>query len=101
MGRVSGVGATVDLGSIPVSAIGARHSHDGPGLTAIVAGGDDYELCFTAPANARESIADLTDVLNIPLTRIGQIKRGKGVSLHAEGKPVKVDGRGYDHFSGS
>ena len=99
--RLSGVGATVDLASIPVSAIGARHSADGPGLTAIVAGGDDYELCFTAPANARESIADLTDVLNIPLTRIGQIKRGKGVSLHAEGKPVKIDGRGYDHFSGS
>jgi thiamine monophosphate kinase len=43
----------------------------------------------------------ITDVLNIPLTRIGQIKRGKGVSLQAEGKPVKVDGLGYDHFSGS
>jgi thiamine-monophosphate kinase len=100
--RLSGVGATVDLGAIPVSAIGARHFNNDAGLTAIVAGGDDYELCFTAPANSRESIADLTDVLGIPLTRIGQIKRGKGVSLlGSDGKPMKIDGRGYDHFSGA
>jgi thiamine-monophosphate kinase len=100
--RLSGVGATVDLNAIPVSAIGARHAGSDAGLTAIVAGGDDYELCFTAPANARESIQDLTDMLNIPLSRIGQIRRGKGVSLMGpEGKPMKIDGRGYDHFSGS
>jgi thiamine-monophosphate kinase len=98
--RLSGVGATVELASIPVSTIGARHFASDAGLTAIVAGGDDYELCFTAPANARESITDLTNVLGIPLTRIGQVKRGKGVSLlGADGKAVKVDGRGYDHFS--
>jgi thiamine-monophosphate kinase len=99
--RLSGVGATVDLTSIPVSAIGAKHFASDAGRTAIVAGGDDYELCFTAPANSRESIADLTDVLGVPLTRIGQVKRGKGVSLLGpDGKAVKIDGRGYDHFSG-
>jgi thiamine-monophosphate kinase len=98
--RLSGVGATVDLGSIPVSTIGAKHFDDDAGRTAIVAGGDDYELCFTAPVNSRESIAELTDMLGIPLTRIGQIKRGKGVSLlGSDGKAVKIDGRGYDHFS--
>ncbi|MFZ3321633.1 MAG: thiamine-phosphate kinase [Usitatibacter sp.] len=100
--RLSGVGATVEANSIPLSAIGARHVASLEGLTAIVAGGDDYELCFTAPANARESIDDLTEMLNIPLTRIGQVRRGKGVSLIGpDGKPLKIDGRGYDHFSGS
>jgi len=98
--RLSGVGATVDMGSIPLSAIGAKHFDTDAGRTAIVAGGDDYELCFTAPANSRESIAELTDVLGVPLTRIGQIKRGKGVSLLGpDGKALKIDGRGYDHFS--
>ncbi|MGZ5662540.1 MAG: thiamine-phosphate kinase, partial [Usitatibacter sp.] len=77
-----------------------KHFDSDAGRNAIMAGGDDYELCFTAPANARESIAELTDVLGVPLTRIGQVKRGKGVSLLAEGKPVKIDGRGFDHFSG-
>ena len=98
--RLSGVGATVELASVPVSAIGAKHVATEAGRTAIVAGGDDYELCFTANPNSRESILDLTNMLGIPLTRIGQVKRGKGVSLLGpDGKPVKIDGRGYDHFS--
>src|SRR5712671_2123720 len=54
--RLSGVGATVDLGAIPLSPIGARHIHSDEGRNAILAGGDDYELCFTAHANSRESI---------------------------------------------
>ena len=41
-------------------------------------------------------------MLGIPITRIGQIRRGKGVSLlGTDGKPVKIDGRGYDHFKGA
>jgi len=41
-------------------------------------------------------------VLGIPITRIGQVKRGKGVSLLGpDGKAVKIDGRGYDHFKGA
>lgn len=100
--RLSGVGATVELANVPVSTIGAKHIGTDGGRTAIVAGGDDYELCFTAHPNSRDSIEDLTEVLGIPLTRIGQIRRGKGVSLlGTDGKPVKVDGRGYDHFKGS
>ena len=100
--RLSGVGATVELAAVPVSSIGARHVHSDEGRNAILAGGDDYELCFTAHPNSRESIEDLTDVFDIPLTRIGQIKRGKGVSLlGSDGKPVKIDGRGYDHFKGA
>ncbi len=100
--RLSGVGATVDLNSVPYSSIGAKHIHTDEGRNAIFAGGDDYELCFTAHPNSRESIEDLTDVLGIPITRIGQIKRGKGVSLlGVDGKAVKIDGRGYDHFKGA
>ena len=98
--RLSGVGATVDLSAVPVSAIGAKHIGSDEGRNAILAGGDDYELCFTAHPNSRESIQDLVDMLGVPLTRIGQIKRGKGVSLLDDGKPVKIDGRGYDHFKG-
>jgi len=98
--RLSGVGATVELDKMPVSAIGAKHFASEAGRNAIISGGDDYELCFTAPPNSRESIEDLVDMLGIPLTRIGQVKRGKGVSLLGiDGKAVKIDGRGYDHFT--
>ncbi len=100
--RLSGVGVTVELAQVPVSSIGAKHINSDEGRTAIVAGGDDYELCFTAHPNSRDSIEDLTNVLGVPITRVGQIKRGKGLSLlGGDGKPVKIDGRGYDHFSGS
>jgi thiamine-monophosphate kinase len=97
---LSKVGAVVELASIPLSPIGARHVASDAGRNAIVAGGDDYELCFTAHPNSRESLQDLARVLDVPITRIGQVKRGKGVSLvGADGKPVKIDGRGYDHFA--
>ncbi len=97
--RLSNVGATLELANVPVSTIGAKHINSDAGRNAIVAGGDDYELCFTAHPNSRDSIEDLTKVLGIPLTRVGQIKRGKGVSLlGGDGKAVKIDGRGYDHF---
>lgn len=98
--RLSGVGATVELASIPVSAIGAKHIGSEEGRNIVVAGGDDYELCFTTHPNSRESIQDLTKMLDVRLTRVGQIKRGKGVSLLGlDGKAAKIDGRGYDHFS--
>ncbi len=98
--KLSKVGAVVELASIPLSTIGAKHVGSEAGRTAIVAGGDDYELCFAAHPNSRESIQDLTKMLGVPLTRIGQVKRGKGVSLVGpDGKPVNIDGRGYDHFS--
>jgi thiamine-monophosphate kinase len=37
-------------------------------------GGDDYELCFTAPVSSRDAIAKLNTNLNLPLTQIGSIK---------------------------
>jgi thiamine-monophosphate kinase len=98
--RLSKVGAVVEMAAVPLSPIGARHIASDAGRNAIVAGGDDYELCFTAHPNSRESIQDLARVLDVPITRIGQVKRGKGVSLvGTDGKPVKIDGRGYDHFA--
>ena len=98
--KLSRVGATVDLAAIPLSPIGTKHVPSDAGRNAIVAGGDDYELCFTAHPNSRESIQDLAKMMDVPLTRIGQVKRGKGVSLlGTDGKAVKIDGRGFDHFS--
>jgi thiamine-monophosphate kinase len=100
--RLAKVGAKIELPRVPVSAIGAKHVNTGEGLSAIVAGGDDYELCFTAPPNSRESIQELTQILGVPLARIGTVSKGKGVSLvGSDGKPVSIDGLGFDHFAAS
>ena len=97
---LSGLGATVEVPLIPLSAIGERHITSEEGLRAVLSGGDDYELCFTAPSNSRESMEDLAEMLDIPLTRIGRMHKGKGVSLNgADGKPLEIELHGFDHFS--
>ena len=97
---LSGLGATIETPLIPLSAIGKRHVATEEGLRAVLSGGDDYELCFTAPTNARESMEDLADMLDIPLTRIGRMHKGRGVSvLGADGKPLEIELQGFDNFA--
>jgi len=73
-----------------------------PATTAInclLAGGDDYELCFTASKAKREKIEHVARELGIALTRIGRIGEGEGlVVLDAKGKTVTLETKGYDHF---
>ncbi|MFM2029304.1 MAG: hypothetical protein RL517_495 [Pseudomonadota bacterium] len=62
--------AEVWLEAIPKSSILLKQSNTLQDQFA-ACGGDDYELCFTAPANQREVIAAIGDNLALPLTRIG------------------------------
>ena len=68
--------------------------------TAVTGGGDDYELLFTAPADAGDAIAEAAAASAVPVTLIGAIEQGEGVALlDASGQPVKVEHKGYAHFS--
>jgi thiamine-monophosphate kinase len=74
-----------------------------PGLErdCLLAGGDDYELLFTAPATRHAEVAGLADGLGLPLACIGTIEGGvppRLTLLDGDGRPVAVDRRGYDHF---
>ncbi len=71
-----------------------------PGVrTQLAAGGDDYELLFTAPAGLTKAIDDLSSVLGVPITRIGRIEAGEGVRLvDAEGQHHPGQPPGYRHF---
>ena len=66
----------------------------------LLAGGDDYELVFTAPVAARSDLEALAIELNRPLTRIGSMQAGApGVVVRAaDGSEVKLSHRGFDHF---
>jgi len=65
----------------------------------LLAGGDDYELCFTAPQSVRKKIEALSREQDVPLTRIGEICEGEDfVVLDAGGNPVTLEAKGYDHF---
>jgi len=66
----------------------------------LLAGGDDYELCFTAPRAKHNEIKALEDQLGLRLSRVGKITAATGLQLlDAAGNPMPKPGRGYDHFA--
>ncbi|WP_456447292.1 thiamine-phosphate kinase [Thiolapillus sp.] len=73
--KQSGCAARVHLNRLPVSPRVRQYLQEGGDFRPVVAGGDDYELCFTA---SPDSVAHLQDM---PVTRIGEILPGEGVEL--------------------
>ncbi len=88
----SGVGATLELAVLPRSAVLAAQPL-ALQQECLLAGGDDYELVFTAPPGSR-----LPDV-GVPLTRIGRIEAAPGLRVvDARGERVDHGLRSFDHF---
>jgi thiamine-monophosphate kinase len=66
----------------------------------VVAGGDDYELCFTAPADKRDAVVAAGERAGVAVTRVGAITHEPGLSLlAADGAPLTFEHTGYDHFA--
>ena len=94
----SGVAAEVWLESLPTLPWMAENRDRL--ADSIAAGGDDYELCFTAPSSARAELQGLAEELDCTLTRIGRIVAGQGSRLlDAAGQPVTLQRGGFDHFA--
>ena len=67
--------------------------------SCVLAGGDDYELCFTAPIANRSKVEKLSHRINLPLARIGSIVAGSGCIVRgADGSSINIGESGYDHF---
>jgi thiamine-monophosphate kinase len=65
-----------------------------------LAGGDDYELCFTAPVHQREMVHAAAWESNTPVTRIGRITEAQGlVVMDPEGQPITRRFASFDHFA--
>ncbi len=96
----SGVAADVYLESVPCAAALASCPDPVLARDCQLAGGDDYELLFTAPSHCRAEIDALSQELNLALTRIGSIIPGEPLVTvrDASGQPVPVAHRGFDHF---
>lgn len=116
--EASQVGATVELASIPVSetlrsltynTLTPSPSPEGEGSDAggrgallqqcVLSGGDDYELCFTAPLYHHADVVHRARKVGVAVTRIGHIVAGQGcVVRDAAGKIITGGNNGYDHF---
>jgi len=94
------VAAEIQFDALPVSACLRPYLAQAPGARFALAGGDDYELCFTAPALRHADIEKLSAQLNLQLTCIGKIVAGtecKGIA--ANGSEMKIKETGYEHFA--
>lgn len=98
--ETSNVAARVEVEALPLSPAAKEVVDQRMDLrVSLAAGGDDYELLFTAPASATKAIEELSSVLGLPITMIGLIERGKGVRLvDSEGRVIPIDHAGYHHF---
>jgi thiamine-monophosphate kinase len=65
---------------------------------AVLAGGDDYELCFTVSAQRRDEVLALSEKLNLPLTRIGSITEATGLYVSDGEVQIELSQKGYLHF---
>jgi thiamine-monophosphate kinase len=95
----SGLGATLEWARLPhSSAMAALPAPER--MAAVLSGGDDYELIFTAPVTVREQVARIAADCGVPLTRIGRMGVGSGVSvLDHDGRALALDRGGFDHFA--
>ena len=98
--RASGVAAELQLSALPASdALSALLSAEQRWPLQLT-GGDDYELCFTAPESRDAELAALSADLGLRLTAIGRIGVGSGVRvLRDDGRAYDVPRPGYEHFA--
>lgn len=100
--RASGVGARLDVdAAAKLLATGDMAGLDIPMRRACtLAGGDDYELAFTAPASARAAVEQAGRASSTPVTRIGAIEAEAGLRLvDAQGAAVTQRFASFDHFA--
>ena len=70
-------------------------------LECQLAGGDDYELCFTAPGTQSLAIARIAATLELPLWCIGEMTSGAAGDVTVfdpDNQPVEFEQKGFDHF---
>ncbi|MGN6704008.1 MAG: thiamine-phosphate kinase [Burkholderiaceae bacterium] len=94
----SGVGATIDVDALPCGAVLAAQPAALRRRFAL-AGGDDYELCFTAPAGSQDAVRGAARAAGVAATRIGRIDAAPGLRFtDAAGAPLDLRVDGFDHF---
>jgi thiamine-monophosphate kinase len=100
--EMSGVGGVIRLADLPLS---PQFRAVAAGLSAFpydmaLSGGEDYELCFTAPPDGREKIARLMKKCGVEAAPVGIVASSPEVTvLDAAGKPFQLPHQGFNHFA--
>ena len=98
--EASNVGAQLEFSCLPVATVTANYLDHPVARECVLAGGDDYELCFTAPSERRFAVLAAGEQAGVAVTRIGHTIAAPGLTvLDASGQPITVEKTGYDPFS--
>jgi thiamine-monophosphate kinase len=105
--ETSGVGATLESASIPLSksfidvtCAWNEHLTERDWLRLALTAGDDYELCFIAPAAQQTEVAQVLAQFACGFRAVGVIEQTPGLRLrHADGTLLSLVRGGYDHFA--
>jgi len=94
----SGCGAVIEITRLPQNTrLGACDKRSQWKFQ--LAGGEDYELCFTIPYGMEENIESLGQELGLQLTVVGHMDEGAGVRcLEPDGTLFEPEHSGYEHF---
>jgi len=99
----SKVAAVVAIERLPVSPLMKRYRELAAAQAALLGGGDDYELCFTAAPAKRAAVERAALKARTKVTRIGRVIRApEGACSVAvvdrDGLPLVLQQKGFDHF---
>ncbi|MDO9206225.1 thiamine-phosphate kinase [Methylotenera sp.] len=98
--KASKLGAIIRLDQVPISDTVHKNLHLKQVKNMVLAGGDDYELCFTAPSNQHAEIANLSKTLNLALSHIGQITANTDLIVRGlDNEILDIKETGFDHFN--
>lgn len=95
----SHVGAKIYVDKLPLSDALTHTLTRENAIALALTAGDDYELCFTLPANQHEKIEKILATIPCRYTCVGEITKNKGLELYyADGKKYVGTTKGFEHF---
>jgi thiamine-monophosphate kinase len=99
--KASGVNGTIEAERVPLSAAAAKAVKAAPDMLAqILTGGDDYEILTAMEPSHTSAFAREAVEHSIPVTVIGSVGAGDGKIeiVDRDGKPLKLEHLGFEHF---
>lgn len=97
--HASACGAKIDRHHLPCSSWLQAVPNDEQQLQYMLAGGDDYELCFTYPSHEQQTIDQISQQTGVQITRIGTVTKAQQLMIvDQSGHTSEVSLQGYEHF---
>jgi len=98
LAQASACGAELHVERLPLSAAAQARGGESAWEQAL-AGGEDYELCFTAPPERAALVTAVGARLNVPLSRCGRLRAAPGLELLRDGAVIRFSQSPFDHYA--